>query len=100
MSQLNKEKIRLLLSQRFKDDERKSLSELPSPFSFKDMQKAVDRIKDAIKKRQKITIVGDYDVDGVVSSVIVSEFFDDLGVEYDLIIPNRFREDTGSTQSF
>jgi len=95
VSQLNKEKIKLLLSQRFKDDERSSLSELPSPFLFKDMQKAVDRIKEAINKNQKITIVGDYDVDGVVSSVIITEFFDDLGVEYDLIIPNRFRDGYG-----
>jgi single-stranded-DNA-specific exonuclease len=39
--------------------------------------------------------VGDYDVDGVISSVILSQFFDDLGVDYSLIIPNRFTDGYG-----
>lgn len=36
---------------------------------------------------ERIAIVGDYDVDGVISSVILTQFFDDLGVDYSLIIP-------------
>jgi len=39
--------------------------------------------------------VGDYDVDGVVSSTIMSEFFSDIGIEMTLIIPNRFRDGYG-----
>ena len=39
--------------------------------------------------------MGDYDVDGVVSSTIMSEFFSDIGIEMTLIIPNRFRDGYG-----
>ena len=59
------------------------------------MQKATDRIVKAIKGAEKITIVGDYDVDGVVSSTIMHEFFSDVGIEITLIIPNRFRDGYG-----
>ncbi|NPA82007.1 MAG: single-stranded-DNA-specific exonuclease RecJ, partial [Epsilonproteobacteria bacterium] len=74
---LTKEDIFNILSKRFEKDKCKKLSMLPSPFLFKDIEKAAKRIKEAISKREKIAIVGDYDVDGVVSSVIISEFFDD-----------------------
>ncbi len=53
------------------------------------------RIKQAIHNGEKITVVGDYDVDGVVSSTIMKEFFDDIGVFITLIIPNRFRDGYG-----
>jgi len=95
LNRLTKDKINRLLSKRFEGDEFKSLTDLPKPHYFKDMQKATKRIVKAINEKEKITIVGDYDVDGVVSSVIISEFFDDLGVEYELIIPNRFRDGYG-----
>ncbi len=39
--------------------------------------------------------MGDYDVDGVVSSTIMSEFFTDIGIPITLIIPNRFRDGYG-----
>lgn len=44
------------------------------PFLLNDMQKAVDRIVDALKKKEKIMIFGDYDVDGVTSSYILYRF--------------------------
>jgi single-stranded-DNA-specific exonuclease len=92
---LSKEDVRKILSERFKDDTCNCLGEIPKPNSFKDIDKASSRIIEAIEKKQKIAIVGDYDVDGVVSSVILSEFFDDLDVEYSLVIPNRFNDGYG-----
>ncbi len=92
---LVKEDIRKILSQRFEDDTCHCLGDIPRPNSFKDIDKASLRIIEAIEKKQKIAIVGDYDVDGVVSSVILSEFFDDLHVEYTLKIPNRFSDGYG-----
>jgi len=62
---------------------------------LKDIKKAAERIKKAINNGEKITVVGDYDVDGVVSSTIMSEFFSDIGIEMTLIIPNRFRDGYG-----
>ena len=77
---LNKEQIRNLLNQRFQNDIHKKLSEIPTPEALKDIFKGANRIKEAIQRDEKIVIVGDYDVDGVIASVIMAEFFDDLGV--------------------
>jgi len=92
---LNKEDIRNILSSRFEKDTCTKLETLPGPQSFKDMDKATKRIAKAIKNDEKIAIAGDYDVDGVVASVILSTFFDDIGIEYDLVIPNRFSDGYG-----
>ncbi|WP_443082179.1 single-stranded-DNA-specific exonuclease RecJ [Sulfurospirillum sp. 1612] len=95
MNKLTKVDIQNILSKRFEKDECTKLEELPKPNCFKDMDKASSRIVSAIKNDEKIAIVGDYDVDGVVSSVILSTFFDDIGVEYEAIIPNRFQDGYG-----
>ncbi|MDR2790829.1 MAG: single-stranded-DNA-specific exonuclease RecJ [Campylobacteraceae bacterium] len=99
MNKLTKEAIREILQKRFKDDCHTKLSLIPSPFMFKDMQKAALRIKEAIEKREKIVIVGDYDVDGVVALVVLAEFFDDFGIDYDIEIPNRFSDGYGLNPS-
>ncbi len=95
MDKLTKKDIRDILSSRFKDDTCTKLEELPKPNIFKDIDKASARIVSAIKNGENIAIVGDYDVDGVVSSVILSTFLDDIGVEYELVIPNRFSDGYG-----
>ncbi|MGP1485968.1 MAG: single-stranded-DNA-specific exonuclease RecJ [Campylobacter sp.] len=93
---LNKEKIKELLNKRFEKDIHKKLSEIPTPEALKDVFKGAARIKEAIEKNEKIVIVGDYDVDGVIASVIMAEFFDDLGVSnYTVRIPNRFSDGYG-----
>lgn len=92
---LSKEDVKSILAKRFRDDTCTCLTELPKPERFKDIKKASSRIEQAIRQGQRIVIVGDYDVDGVVSSVILSEFFDDIGAEYELIIPNRFSDGYG-----
>lgn len=92
---LTKEDVDKLLKSRFAGSSCNKLSDIPHPSSFKDMKKATDRVVKAIKEKEKIAIVGDYDADGVISSVILSEFFDDIGLNYDLIIPNRFKDGYG-----
>ena len=92
---LTKDDIKKILSKRFKDDKCNCLGEIPKPDSLKDIDKASFRIIEAIKRKEKIAIVGDYDVDGVISSVILSEFFDDLQVDYSITIPNRFSDGYG-----
>ena len=92
---LNKEDIRDILSSRFKSDTCTKLESLPNPQSFKDMDRATKRIVKAIKNDERIAIAGDYDVDGVIASVILSTFFDDIGIEYELVIPNRFSDGYG-----
>lgn len=93
---LSKEDIRNLLELRFSNDIHKKLSQIPTPSALKDIFKGAMRIKEAMQKDELIVIVGDYDVDGVVSSVILAEFFDDLGVgNYQVRIPNRFKDGYG-----
>ncbi len=76
-----------------------SLKDLPSPSAFKDMDRATERIVTAIKNREKITVIGDYDVDGVVSTTLMILFFDTIGYEVSWIIPNRFRDGYGLSEN-
>jgi len=92
---IGKKEIKEILSQRFKNDNCTKISEIPSPYLLKDIKKASTRIVKAIQKKEKIAIVGDYDADGVISSAILSEFFDDNQIPYELIIPNRFKDGYG-----
>lgn len=98
MLKLNKIKIKQILEDRFKDDLHKNLSTIPKPHIFKDMNKAAIRIAKAIKNKEKIAVVGDYDVDGIVSSTIMSEFFANLGVDIKVKIPNRFSDGYGISE--
>jgi len=83
-----------LLEQRFKEGFL-SLKDLPQPSSFKDMDKATKRIVSAIKNKEKITIVGDYDVDGVTSTTLMRLFFEEIDYDIEWIIPNRFKDGYG-----
>ncbi len=66
-----------------------------NPFALKDMDKAVEIIHNAIESNQNIAIYGDYDTDGVTSSALLYEFFDQLGNTPRVYIPNRFDEGYG-----
>ncbi|MFO7811006.1 MAG: single-stranded-DNA-specific exonuclease RecJ [Candidatus Delongbacteria bacterium] len=60
------------------------------PFLLKDMERAVDRITDALINRENIQIWGDYDVDGITSTGLLYLFFVKwLGIKADYVIPNR-----------
>lgn len=68
------------------------------PFLFKDMDKAVARIKEAIEKHEKIRIFGDYDADGVTSTTVMMTTLNKLGANVDFYIPNRFTEGYGPNE--
>lgn len=68
------------------------------PFLLPDMQLAVDRLVRAHKGQEKITIYGDYDIDGLTASTILIDAFESFGFEQvDIFIPNRFVEGYGLT---
>lgn len=66
-----------------------------NPFLMTDMEKAVDRILVAIENKEKVTIYGDYDVDGITSITVLKSFLKDVGLEVDTYIPNRIDEGYG-----
>lgn len=68
---------------------------LYDPFKFADMQKAVERIWQAIGKNEKICIYGDYDADAVTANAVLQQAFRYLGVEVESYIPDRFAEGYG-----
>jgi single-stranded-DNA-specific exonuclease len=72
-----------------------TLKDLPSPFSFKDMDKAASRIVDAIRRKERIAVVGDYDVDGVTATTLMIEFFSYIDYPVQWVIPNRFKDGYG-----
>lgn len=72
-----------------------SLEKLHKPELLMDMDRAVDIIIDKKNKGQKIRIVGDYDVDGVMSTVILKKAFDFLNIDSDYQIPNRVDDGYG-----
>jgi len=69
-----------------------SLNNMPSPFSLKDMNVAVNRIYNAITAKEKILIFGDYDVDGVTATVILLNFLQHAGADVSYYIPHRVSE--------
>ncbi|MBR1734432.1 MAG: single-stranded-DNA-specific exonuclease RecJ [Alphaproteobacteria bacterium] len=68
---------------------------MPDPFVFLDMKKAIDRIVDAIISGEKVAILGDYDVDGVSSTVLMMNFLKYLQIPCEYSIPNRIDEGYG-----
>ena len=68
---------------------------ISSPFVFCDMQRAVDRIFDAIEKQEKILIYGDFDCDGVTSTSLLYKTLLHLGADVEFYIPNRETENHG-----
>lgn len=71
------------------------LEDLNDPFLLNDMEIAVNRIIEAHQNKEKITIYGDYDVDGITSIATLSKFLTELGVENDYYLPNRLEEGYG-----
>ncbi len=65
------------------------------PYLMPDMKKAVERILQAIKDKQKIMIYGDYDVDGITSITVLKKFLEERGLEVGAYIPNRLDEGYG-----
>ena len=68
---------------------------LCDPFQLKDMQMGIERIYRAVKQKQKITIYGDYDVDGVTSVCTLYLYLKSKGANVNYYIPNRSGEGYG-----
>lgn len=71
------------------------IGSLHDPFLMKDMRKAVDRIKKAISKGEKVMIYGDYDADGISAAAILKRVLRDIGCNVISYIPNRVEEGYG-----
>ena len=72
-----------------------SIGSLHDPFIMKDMDAAVKRIREALENKEKITVYGDYDVDGVTSVTLIYLYLRSLGADVDYYIPSRAKEGYG-----
>ncbi len=75
------------------------LEGLHDPFLMLGMDRAVDRIVEAIEKGEKITIFGDYDVDGITSTALLYHFFKELDTPFDHYLPERMVEGYGVNEN-
>ena len=72
-----------------------ALSDLPDPFAMKGMEKAVQRIVQALRNQEKITLFGDYDVDGTTATSVLLLFLRETGARVDFLLPHRLKEGYG-----
>jgi single-stranded-DNA-specific exonuclease len=75
------------------------INDLHNPFLMKGMDIAVEKIFSTIDSGKKILIFGDYDVDGILSVVILSRALESFGAEVDYFIPDRLTEGYGLKES-
>ena len=91
---INKEDINSFLNPTIKNI-------LPNPNNLVDMEKTTQRTIKAISDREKIGIFGDYDVDGATSTALLGNYFSELGLDFEIYIPDRRKEGYGpSIESF
>ena len=74
---------------------RPQLSDLHDPFLMNDMDKAVERLNDALQKKEHILIYGDYDVDGTTAVALVYKFLQQFSSNIGYYIPDRYGEGYG-----
>lgn len=74
---------------------RPQLNDLINPFLLKDMDLAVDRLNDAIGRKEKIMVYGDYDVDGCTAVALIYKFLQQFYSNIDYYIPDRYDEGYG-----
>ena len=77
---------------------RPDLNELHDPFLMKDMDKAVNRLSEAVFSHEKILIYGDYDVDGTTAVSMVYSFLKKFSKNIDFYIPDRHNEGYGISE--
>jgi single-stranded-DNA-specific exonuclease len=68
---------------------------MPDPDTLTDCRKASDRLAQAIKRREKVVVFGDYDVDGAASSALMARFLRHFGIDAEIYIPDRIFEGYG-----
>ena len=74
---------------------RPMLSELIDPFLMNDMDVAVDRLNDAMGRKERIMVYGDYDVDGCTAVALVYKFLQQFYSNIEYYIPDRYEEGYG-----
>ncbi len=74
---------------------RPQLTELHNPFLMDDMQAAVDRLNEAMGRKERIMVYGDYDVDGCTAVALVYKFLRQYYSNVDFYIPDRYDEGYG-----
>ena len=74
---------------------RPQLLELHDPFLMKDMDIAVDRLNEAMGRKERIMVYGDYDVDGTTAVALVYKFLQQFYSNIDYYIPDRYEEGYG-----
>ncbi len=77
-----------------------SLNDLRDPFALKNMDKAVARTIQAIKNGERIMIAGDFDADGITSTVILVSALQECGAEVSYFIPDRTNDSHGLQKKF
>lgn len=69
--------------------------QLPDPSHLRDLDRAVERIVVALRANEKVAVFGDYDVDGATSSALLQRFFEAIGRDLTVYIPDRLAEGYG-----
>jgi len=97
---LNPITVQLLINRGIKEDEFSAflntrVPTLHSPEILPDINKALERIKTAVKKKEKIVLFGDYDVDGLTSLTIFHDYIKDTRANFSFYIPHRVKEGFG-----
>jgi single-stranded-DNA-specific exonuclease len=82
------QEARLFLDARLADN-------LGDPFGLKDMERAADRVADAVRRKERIAVFGDYDVDGITATVLLLRLLRWLGADPFYYIPHRVDEGYG-----
>ncbi|MCB5955946.1 single-stranded-DNA-specific exonuclease RecJ [Enterococcus sp. CWB-B31] len=67
-----------------------SIEALHDPFLIYEMDKAIERIQQAVEQGERILVYGDYDADGITSTTVMKEAVELIGGEVDYFLPNRF----------
>lgn len=77
-----------------------SLKNLHDPFLLKGMEEAIQRIDEAIQKKERIIIFGDYDVDGITATAIVFQTLKNIGANVSYRLPDRYNDGYGLNTRF
>lgn len=103
MYKLDKLIIKLLFSRGYDTKEKISkflnpnLKDFYNPYLLNDMNQVVQKIKNHLAKNSSITILGDYDADGISATAILYKYFESIGVKVNTFLPNRVADGYGLT---
>lgn len=76
-----------------------SLADLPDPYGLVDMNLAAFRLREAIRKDEKVLVFGDYDVDGASATSLLLRFARQIGRSFDHFIPDRMEHGYGPSEA-